>query len=229
MQAALYATATLTLNSEPGNTETVSIGRINGTDVFGGSRVYTFDTTGGGGMPANTVYTGGSAANAAINLRKAINDNGTEGTDYGTGTAIHEAVSADDDGAGVVTIRSKIPGRWGDFVNLSETLSDGSSVWSGSTMSTGKTPNFSTGCLGQTGSQSVMFYAYEDNYEAQNEDSDWTPGGGGTASCSTARCACSCSTLSISRPTGRGAGQGSWTTRPSEGRGSGTRSTTTST
>jgi len=49
-----------------------------------------------GGVDAivNEVLIGGSAANALTNLKKAINDAGTEGTDYSTGTAAHASVTA---------------------------------------------------------------------------------------------------------------------------------------
>jgi len=66
----------------PANNDTVTIGGV----------VYTFKTTLTGA--ANEVLIGASAAAALDNLKEAVNDVGTEGTNYGTGTVANPYVTA---------------------------------------------------------------------------------------------------------------------------------------
>jgi hypothetical protein len=56
---------------------------------------------------ANVVTIGATASDTATNLDKAINDTGTEGTHYGTGTTINEYLSSTVSGT-IVTITDKI-------------------------------------------------------------------------------------------------------------------------
>lgn len=66
----------------PSNNDTVTIGGV----------TYTFKTTLTGA--ANEVLIGASAAIALDNLKEAVNDVGTEGTNYGTGTVANPYVTA---------------------------------------------------------------------------------------------------------------------------------------
>lgn len=66
----------------PSNNDTVTIG----------GQVYTFKTTLTGA--AFEVLIGASAAAALDNLKEAVNDVGTEGTNYGTGTTANTSVTA---------------------------------------------------------------------------------------------------------------------------------------
>jgi hypothetical protein len=103
------ASGTITISTAaPSNNETVT---ING-------RVYTFKTA--LTTAADEVLIGGSINNAAANLAAAINDTGVEGTNYGTGTAVNDHVSATVAG-GVVTVVARDPGDEGNAITLAET------------------------------------------------------------------------------------------------------------
>lgn len=80
------ATGTLTSDATaPSNNDTVTIG----------SRTYTYKTTlSTGPAVANEVLIGANAAAALANLKKAINDSGTQGTEYSYGTSAHPDVTA---------------------------------------------------------------------------------------------------------------------------------------
>jgi hypothetical protein len=88
-----------------------------------------------GGIDAQAafdVYDGGDIANSIINLKKAINLEGTAGTHYGTGTTIHPTVTipAITEGGWTATtlkVQSKTAGDIAGIA-LDETLADGS--WS---------------------------------------------------------------------------------------------------
>lgn len=68
--------------TSPANNDTVTIGGV----------TYTFKTTLTGA--ANEVLIGANAAAALDNLKSAVNDTGTEGTHYGTGTVANTVVTA---------------------------------------------------------------------------------------------------------------------------------------
>lgn len=79
------ATGTLTSDATaPANNETVVVG----------SRTYTFKTALSSPVAANEVLIGANAAAALANLKKAINDSGTQGTEYSKGTKVNPDVSA---------------------------------------------------------------------------------------------------------------------------------------
>jgi len=85
-----------------------------------------------GGIDAQAaydVYDGGDIENSIINLKKAIEDSGTEGTHYGTGTAVHPTVEVSDISGTTLTALSKTKGVAGNSIALAETLADGS--WAG--------------------------------------------------------------------------------------------------
>lgn len=65
---------------------------LDGDTVTLGSVVYTFKTTLTG--TSYEVAINGSTANALSNLKKAIGATGVAGTDYGTGTLVHQLISA---------------------------------------------------------------------------------------------------------------------------------------
>jgi outer membrane protein assembly factor BamB len=75
---------------------------------------------------ANDVYDGGDIENSIINLEKAIEDSGTEGTHYGTGTTEHPDVSVSAKDGTTMTITAKVKGIAGNSFALAETLADGS-------------------------------------------------------------------------------------------------------
>ena len=75
-------TTTLTSTLTANNNETMTIG----------TRVYTFKTTLTGA--ADEILIGAAATNTLDNIKSAINDTGTRGTQYGLGTAVNEQVVA---------------------------------------------------------------------------------------------------------------------------------------
>ena len=95
-----------------------------------------------GGIDAQAafdVYDGGDIANSIINLKKAINLEGTAGTHYGTGTTIHPSVTvpAITEGGWTATTLKVQAKTAGDItgIALDETLADGS--WSNTETSGG--------------------------------------------------------------------------------------------
>lgn len=87
----LYAQGTagvgsIRFDSNPSNNDTLTIG------LGATTQVYTFKTT--LTPAANEVLIGGTAADTADNLKRAINDDGVAGTNYGTGTSANAFVSA---------------------------------------------------------------------------------------------------------------------------------------
>ena len=82
-------------------TEAKATAVLTGTDVFSdgetvsiGDVTYTFKTTLSSPSVANEVLIGASLAASLDNLKSAINDSGTEGTHYSTGTVAHPEVTA---------------------------------------------------------------------------------------------------------------------------------------
>lgn len=85
--------------TQPANNDTVLIG------LTGFLQTYTFKTTLTGA--ANEVLRGADATASALNLKKAINDEGTSGTHYGTGTVANAYASAGVSGT-IVTLTDRI-------------------------------------------------------------------------------------------------------------------------
>lgn len=73
-------------SSNPADGETLTIG------LTGNTRVYTFKATLTGA--ANEVKIGAANTDTADNFKRAINDEGVENTNYGTGTTINEYLTA---------------------------------------------------------------------------------------------------------------------------------------
>jgi hypothetical protein len=122
--AGVAATGTLTTTATPANNETVTIG----------STVYTYKTA--LTPAAYEVLIGGSQAQAMENLRRAINDDGVAGTNYGAGTVAHPDVTAVD-GATTVVVTAKVQGTAGNTIATTETLAAVGSQWGGATLSGG--------------------------------------------------------------------------------------------
>jgi hypothetical protein len=106
--------STLTFAAVAADGETVTID----------SKVYTFKN------PlvdaADNVFTGATATDSRDNLRKAINDEGVEGTNYGTGTAIHSTVKAEDNSTDKLDAIGKTGGTADAGLGTTETLANGS-------------------------------------------------------------------------------------------------------
>lgn len=112
-----------TFTGTAGNNQTVTIDGV----------VYTFKTT--LTPTAYEVLIGANAAASANNLARAINDSGTAGTHYGTGTAAHPTVTASDNGAGVITLTAATAGTAGNGIVLAETITNftwaAANLWGG--------------------------------------------------------------------------------------------------
>ena len=93
---------------------------------------YTFRAT-----PVNPydVDIGSNAATSLDNLKSAINDSGTEGTTYGTGTAAHPLVTATTNTNTVQTIQAKKFGTYAHSFLLAET--SGHLSWGAAVMGSG--------------------------------------------------------------------------------------------
>lgn len=114
---AVAADAELTIESD--NVEdgdTVTIGDI----------VYTFkDSFENDGEPYQ-VKVGTDNDESAENLKKAINKDGTEGTEYGKGTEAHPYVEADTDEAdNIVTVTAKTKGEVANEITVDEDMDNG--------------------------------------------------------------------------------------------------------
>jgi hypothetical protein len=127
-QATVAADGTLTSDgTSPANNDTVTIG----------SQTYTFKTALTGA--ANEVLIGGSAAAALTNLKKAINNSGVPGTDYGTGTVANASVSADTLTSTTLHVTALVAGTGGNAIATTETSAHLS--WGGATLSGGYLSN----------------------------------------------------------------------------------------
>lgn len=119
------ASGTLTNNTSFSDGDTVTIGGV----------VYTFKTTlSSGPTVAYEVLIGANVAASHTNLAKAINDSGTEGTHYGTGTLIHPTVSASA-GATSTVVTAKTPGTGGNSIATTEVSANSS--WGAATLASG--------------------------------------------------------------------------------------------
>lgn len=99
------AGGTITVTAQPTDGETVTIG----------SRTYTFKASLTGA--ANEIAIGADTNATADNLKRAINDEGIEGTNYGAGTAIHADVTASVS-TNIVTVTAKVKGAAGNSISL---------------------------------------------------------------------------------------------------------------
>lgn len=93
------ASGDIRFDSNPSDSDTIDIG------VTGFAQTYTFKNT---LASADDVKIGATAADTADNLKRAINDDGVAGTNYGTSTVANSYVSATVDGS-TVTITDLLP------------------------------------------------------------------------------------------------------------------------
>jgi hypothetical protein len=126
-----------TLTGTPANNDQVRIGNI----------YYRF-TNGNvnAGSPAGTlanpwlVNLGSSPAIAFDNLRKAVNDIGTPGTDYSTALVPHNEVQAVDSTSSDVTVRALVAGISGNSIVTTET--GAALAWGAGTLTNGGNPTW---------------------------------------------------------------------------------------
>lgn len=124
------ATATLTVSGTP----------TDGDQVQVGNRSYVFRTTlTNGGTAPDEVLIQGSAANALINLKAAINNSGTAGTQYGTGNLANLLVSGTTLTTTTLVVQSLVLGTSGN--RIAATVPVGSvESWSSAFLSGGVDP-----------------------------------------------------------------------------------------
>lgn len=128
--ASTYAMGTLTSSGvTPTNGDTVTIG----------ATTYTLKTS-NVGMAANDVYINGSAANALINLKKAVNLTGVAGTDYGTGTVANASATAGTITATTLEFTAITVGDPGNLVATTDTAA--TLNWGAATLTGGITDTF---------------------------------------------------------------------------------------
>lgn len=106
--------ATLSLTSQPLDTETVTIG----------SNVYTFQTT--LTAVANNVQIGANVDESIINLARAVNGSGTEGVEYGAGTVASTEVESFLLSGDRMLVKALTLGTGGNGLATTETLTGGS-------------------------------------------------------------------------------------------------------
>lgn len=104
-----------------------------------GSNIYTFvnelSETSGAAAVVNQVLHGATAADALDNLKLALNNGETEGTNYSTGTIIQTQVTATTNSDTEQTIEALVVGTSYNSIETSTTLTNGS--WAATTMSGG--------------------------------------------------------------------------------------------
>ena len=83
------------------------------------------------------VASGGSAAQAIINLVKAINLTGVDDTDYGAGTTKHPTVSGFVASASTMEAVALVPGAAGDTITTTDTEAGVLLSWGGGTLASG--------------------------------------------------------------------------------------------
>lgn len=109
--AAVAAAVVLSITAIPVDNDVVT---ING-------RVYKFETT----LAADDdIAIGGSEAQAKLNIVAALNDTGTPGTDYGTGTTVNADVSAAAFVVDDMVITALVAGSAGNAIALAEAITD---------------------------------------------------------------------------------------------------------
>jgi len=122
------AVTTLTSTGVVANNETVTLD----------TRTYTFKTTLTGA--ANEVAIGGSAAQALINLKAAVNGEAGAGTAYGTATAVHATVGCRATDATHAFFYARTGGTAGNSLASTETMVNGAftgGTFAGGAASTG--------------------------------------------------------------------------------------------
>ena len=119
----IFATGTLTLTANAGNTETVTLG----------STTYTFQTV--LVDSANNVLIGADANETLENLAAAINEGSGKGTVYGTGTVLNTAAGAEAIGGNQLRATAAAQGTAGNSVASTETLAAG--AWGDTTLDGG--------------------------------------------------------------------------------------------
>jgi len=119
----IFATGTLTLTSNAGNTETVTLG----------STTYTFQTV--LVDSANNVLIGADADETLENLAAAINEGSGKGTVYGTGTVQNTVAGAEAIGGSQLRATAAAQGTAGNSVASTETLAAG--AWGDTTLDGG--------------------------------------------------------------------------------------------
>ena len=125
--AGVKATGTLTASGVFSDGETITIE----------GHVYTMKTALTG--VANEVLIGVSAAVSLDNLKSAINDSGTAGTEYGLGTVANVYVTATTNGATTQVVEAK---RIGEYANVYATTETGAnSAWGAATLASGAEQN----------------------------------------------------------------------------------------
>lgn len=125
--------ATTTLTSSGVN---VTAGKV----VTIGAVTYTFRVA--PGAEVNAVKIGNDAAATLVNLKKAINLTGVEGTDYGTGTEIHPTVFAGAIDATTLKLHAKTGGTGGNA--LASTTDETTYSFPGATFNSGTPGTAST-------------------------------------------------------------------------------------
>lgn len=129
--AAVKATQTLTNATSFSDGETITIGD-------GSFRiVYTMKTSlsTGFGERANEILIGANVAASLDNIKSAINDSGTEGTEYSNGTTAHLQVTATTNGATTQVIEARQIGTAGNAITCTET--GATSAWGAATLTGG--------------------------------------------------------------------------------------------
>lgn len=143
------ASGTLTASGNAANTDTMTIGSQTYTIVTGlteakasatltaagnavdgetlsvGARVYVFKDTLSNPVISNEIKIGVSAAVTLDNVKDAINDSGTPGTEYSVGTLVHEEVEAT---TNTDTTQLFVALRVGTYANKIESGTDGADL-----------------------------------------------------------------------------------------------------
>lgn len=83
------------------------------------------------------VASGGSAAQAIVNMVKAINLSGVDDTDYGAGTTRHPTVSASVASVSTMEAVARTPGVAGDAITTTDTEAGVLLSWGGATLASG--------------------------------------------------------------------------------------------
>ena len=120
----IAAQGTLTLTSQPNDGDTVTID----------AKVYTFEDS-LTNVDGN-IFTGGTEAQAKLNLVAAINLTGVAGTDYATAMTIHPTVSAGAFAGDDMILTAKTAGAAGNAIVTTETFTDPTSVFDAATLGT---------------------------------------------------------------------------------------------
>lgn len=95
---------------------------LDGTTVTVGDKTYTYkDTLSSGPAVAYEVLIGANVAATRTNLKKAINDEGTAGTHYATGTVRNGTVTAGTIASATIPLTARAAGNAGNSIPLSTT------------------------------------------------------------------------------------------------------------